>query len=78
MPSRTINPDHKYLKYWRKIEESSIFKYITVNFTYWKTKGLLNIKKEKIMVTAFLHVVTVAATGAPHVVTKVKTAWIPK
>lgn len=41
--------------------------------TYLKLNGLVKNINEKAIVTAFLAVVTVAASGAPHVRTKVST-----
>lgn len=46
--------------------------------TYLKLNGFVKNINENPIVTAFLAVVTVAASGAPHVRTKVNTNCIPK
>lgn len=46
--------------------------------TYWNVNGLLKKTNDMIIVTAFLHVVTVTAAKAPHVLTRVRTICIPK
>lgn len=46
--------------------------------TNWNVNGLLKNIKEITIVTALRHVVTVTATKAPHVLTRVRTTWIPK
>lgn len=78
MPNTTIIPDHRYLQ-----EENDFLSkmYILTPLyfiTYCHVNGLLKKANDNAIVTAFLAVVTVAATGAPLLRTKANTNCMPR